>query len=429
MNETDRDIKVQLEEWSKFLDVFGSLLPGGIGVYECSDHVHPIYLSPGVLQLSNGFHDIFYHADRGGGEQALLLDSETEKLEEAMREVLEHHTMLDCTLRYRKSPKKTGWVWIRGRLAEETGHRNIFLALILDVTKQKELESELTAQNERYRLLEETSNEILFELRVQEDVLTYSYKEIGGELIRQRIPHYTKMLDKNPMVHPDYLDVFRKHLRTAMKHKTGGQFEYLSMISGHGYEWHRVYYSSLADETGRISRVVGRIKNVHDEVIVRMKKQEELEIGMSHSGGIRQQVWDALENADFDDKHMLGIVAINHYKSITEQNGVSWGDAALRKIADILKELLSDRAIMGSIENGEMLLYGKNLSDEEIDEIMEEAIKELHQTKHQVAGITLSATIGVSVMYGIVDYASFIQEAEEALYLARITKGKHYIRV
>lgn len=429
MNETDRDLKVQLEEWSKFLDVFGNLLPGGIGVYECADHVYPIYLSPGVLQLSDGFNNIFYHADREGSEQSLLLDSETEKLEEAMREVLEHHKMLDCTLRYRKSPKKTGWVWIRGRLAEETGQRNIFLALILDVTKQKELESELTVQNERYRLLEETSNEILFELRVREDVLTFSYKEIGGELIRQRIPHYTKTLDKDPMVHPDYLDLFRKHLRTAMKHKTGGQFEYLSMISGHGYEWHRVYYSSLTDETGHISRIIGRIKNVHDEVVIRMKKQEEMEIGLNHPGGIRQKVWDSLENADFDDKHMLGIVAINHYKSIIEQNGVSWGDAALQEIADILQELLSDRAIMGNIQNGEMLLYGKNLPDEEIDKIMEAAGRELQQPEHRVAGITLSATIGVSVMYGIVDYASFIQEAEEALYLARITKGKQYIRV
>lgn len=428
MNETDRDLKEQLEEWGKFLDVYGSLLPGGIGVYECSDHVYPIYLSPGVLQLSDGFHDIFYHGERESG-QALLLDSETEKLEEAMREVLEHHTMLDCTLRYRKSPKKTGWVWIRGRLAEETGRRNIFLALILDVTKQKELESELSVQNERYRLLEETSNEILFELRVQEDVLTFSYKEIGGELIRQRIPHYTKSLEKTPMVHPDYLDVFRKHLRTAMKHKTGGQLEYLSLISGHGYEWHRVYYSSLVDETGHISRVVGRIKNVHDEVVIRMKKQEEMEIGLSHVSGIRQEVWDALENADFDDKHMLGIVAINHYKSITEQNGVSWGDAAVREIAGILKELLGERVIMGNIQNGEMLLYGKNLPDKELDDIMEMAVQEIQLPKHQVAGITLSATIGVSVMYGIVDFASFFQEAEEALHLARITKGKQYIRV
>lgn len=428
MNEIDKGLKKQIEEWIKFLDVFGVLLPGGIGVYECTDHVSPIYLSPCVLQLSEGFHNIFYRGERDGSH-SLLLESENEKLESAMREVMEHHKMLDCTLRYRKSQRKTGWVWIRGRLGHAEGGRNIFLALILDVTKQKELESELSVQNERYRLLEETSNEILFELRVKEDVLTFSYKEIGGQLIRQRIPHYTRSLEKDPMVHPDYLDLFCKHLKTAMKHKTGGQFEYLSLISGNGYEWHRIYYSSLVDESGHIDRVIGRIKNVHDEVIIRMKKQEEMEVGMHGLGGIRQQLWDQLEEADFDDKHTLILVAINHFKSIVEKNGASWGDVALRKIADILKELIKDRAIMGNIQDGEMLIYGRNIPDETVDCWMEEAIDRIQRPENQVAGITVKCTIGASVMYGIVDYTSFFQEAEEALYLARITKGKHYIRV
>ena len=31
MTEKDKSLKEQLKEWSKFLDAFGSLLPGGIG--------------------------------------------------------------------------------------------------------------------------------------------------------------------------------------------------------------------------------------------------------------------------------------------------------------------------------------------------------------------------------------------------------------
>ena len=81
---------------------------------------------------------------------------------------------------------------------------------------------------------------------------------------------------------------------------------------------------------------------------------------------------------------MLGIVSINHYKSIIEQNGASWGDAAIREIADILKGLLNDHVIMGNIQNGEMLLYGKNLPDKEIDGIMEETVRELPQPKHRI---------------------------------------------
>ena len=428
MTEKDKSLKEQMKEWSKFLDAFGSLLPGGIGVYECSEKVHPIYLSPGVLRLSHCFDDEFYQRAQGT-TQSTLLDSEEEKLKEAMEEALRNNSILDCTLRYQKSPKKTGWVWVRGCLAQETGHHKIFLAVILDVTKQKELESELSVQNERYRILEETSDEILFELSLEEDEMTYSYKEINRELIRKCVPNYSHSLEVDPLVHPDHIELFRQHLQIAMSRKINGQLEYLTRISGHGHEWHRMYYSSLLDENGQVNRIIGRIKNVHDEVLKRQRKQDELEFGLSQISGIEQRIWERLENSEFDDKHSMAIISINHYKRIIEQNGVAWGDTAVRGIADLLKEIIGDRAIMGRMGEGEILLYFKNLPDEEMDRLMEEIARQVRMPENQVAGLTVSCTIGAAVMYGIVDYTTFIQETEEALHIAKITKGEHYIRV
>lgn len=44
-------------------------------------------------------------------------------------------------------------------------------ALIQDVSRLQKLETELAIQNERYRLLEETSNEILFEVDFDKMIL------------------------------------------------------------------------------------------------------------------------------------------------------------------------------------------------------------------------------------------------------------------
>jgi GGDEF domain-containing protein/PAS domain-containing protein len=428
MNETELTLKEQLKEWEKFLDAFGSLLPGGVGVYECSDMIRPIYLSRGVRQLCTGFDESFYR-EAENNALCILSESEIEKLKEAMRYVMEKGKMLDCTLRYRKTPKKDGWVWVRGRLADEMRHGKVLFAVLLDVTRQKELESELSIQNERYRILEQTSNEMLFDLRLDEDELTYSYKEINGELIRKRIPHYSKELDNDPLVHPDNIELFRKHLQIAMSRKIDGQLEYLSRISGHGHEWHRMYYSSLTDESGHVNRIIGRIRNVHDEVLERQQKKEEIEFGQTQVSGIRHRIWQKLENAEFDDKHLMAIVSINHYKRIIEQNGVAWGDAAVKGVAEILKTIIGERAIMGRTSDGEVLLYFQNLSDEEMDALMEKIVCQVQLPENQVAGITVSCTIGAAVMYGIVDYTSFYQETEEALHIAKITKGEHYIRV
>lgn len=428
MTEKDLSLREQIKEWDKFMDAFGSLLPGGIGIYECSDAVYPIYLSPGVIRLSSGFDEESY---RNPQEYVALNlpESEQKKLEEAMDAAIEFHTLLDCTLRYRRTPKRLGWVWIRGRMAQETGRRKIFLALILDVTKQKEIETELSVQNQRYRILEETSDEILFELRLEDDEMTYSYKEMDGELIRKRVPHYSHVLEHDPFVHPDNIELFRQHLQVAMSREINGQIEYLTNISGHGYEWHHMYYSSLTDENGKVNRIIGRIKNVHDEVLSRQKKEQEAEFGMNQVSSIEQSIWDKLDNAEFDDKHSLAIISIDHYKQIIEQNGVAWGDTAVRKVAELLKNIVGDDTVMGRMHDGDILVYLKNIDDGEMDRMMEEIGKEVLMPANQVAGITVSCTIGAAIMYGITDYMTFYQEAEEALHIAKITKGEHYIRV
>jgi GGDEF domain-containing protein len=428
MSITDFELEHRKKEWSKFLNVFGNLMPGGFAVYECLEKIKPLYLSPGVMHLWEGFTEEEYaKAEIDAGY--MLLDGEREKFREALETMKTTGKMLECVLRYRKTPKKNGWVWIRGRMSETEGFENILLVMVEDVTRQKKLENELTIQSERYRILEQTSNEILFDLHLDEDELTYSYKEIDGDLIRQRIPHYSEKMEKDPIVHPDYLDMFRQCLQAASSKKMDGQLEYLSGISGHGQEWHRMYYSSLTDENGRVNRIIGRIKNVHDEVLKRQKEKDEIEFGELQISGIRHRIWQQLENAEFDDKHTLAIISINYYKRTIEQNGVSWGDAAVKQVAGIMKQVTGDSAIAGRLSDGDMLLYFRNMPDAEADRMLKDIIQQAELPQNRVAGVTVSCSVGAAVMHGIVDYTSFYQEAEEALHIAKITKGEQYIRV
>ncbi len=176
------------------MDAFGRLLSGGIGIYEITDKVRPLYLSEGVTQLCYGFNEE-YLMSLEEPMKDLLTKKSYAVLEEKIAEAVEHETMLDCILTYYCAPKKKSWVWIRGYTISNTHKRKIFCAMLLDVTRQKKIENELQIQEERYRLLEETSNEILFEVNLPEDIMTYSYREMDGSLIRRRVPHYVKSLE------------------------------------------------------------------------------------------------------------------------------------------------------------------------------------------------------------------------------------------
>jgi len=423
------NLKEQFHNWSIFLKTFGDLLPGGIGVYEySSDSVRPIYLSEGVKQLTYGL-DSEYLDKAQENIRLLTSKKDYERLCKKVQEAIDNHTLLDCTICYQRTERKHGWIWVRAKVLRKHRDRYLFIALLLDVTKQKNMENELRVQSERYRLLEETSDEILFEIDIAKDVMTYSYRELNGGLVRQRIAHYSRSLRENPLVHQEHLKTFTEHLKYAMEYVTEGSLEYLSRISGRGYEWHRVAYHSIEDEDNRIIRIVGRIKNIHDEKLEQERQREVMSFGIDQYSGIQRTVQDMLENAELEVQHTLAILGVSHFKRIVEQNGVACGDAILRKTAEILQEIVSDMAIFGQMEDDRILLYFQNKQEDELDNIMRKIIDTVEHADYNVDGLQLSCRIGAAMMQGAVDYVTLYQEVEEALHIAKITKGENYIRV
>lgn len=417
-----------LDSWNLFLDTFGNLLPGGVGIYEIGDKVRPLYHSPGAMHLCHGFEESFYKT-ASKDLSPLLMKGERERLWKAIQTAVEQNEIFDCTLRYQRTPQSEGWIWVRGRICRGNFRRKLFAGILLDVTESKRIEQELKVQRKKYRILEETTNEILFEFLPGADELTYSYKEMGGDLVRRRISHYRKAVEENPMVHPDFQELFWHHLDIASQKKTEGQFEYLTKIAGRGFEWNRLHYSSIEDYGGKVYCIVGHIKNIHDEVLHRQKRREELQLDQTMQFGIQQGIQNRLRNADMEDRHFMAIVAILHFRKFTEQNGVAWGDAAMYKLNEVIREATESSAIMGNLGDGKVLMYMSNLSNSELDEKMCRILTVLKEDQVQVANIQLDCSIGASAKEGIVDYSAFFQEVEEALHIARITKGENYIRV
>ena len=421
------DIPEEIQEKIRLMESFGNLILGGIALFACEQNrIEPVYLSPGLCGMFYNIEDLL----KAESLEECIKEKHYDTLCRKVEECIENHTTLDYTMPYPMAEKSRRWIWIRGREVLKRQQCHFFIALIQDVTKQKQLENELAAQNERYRLLEETSDEILFELDLMKDVMNYSFKEMDGNLIRQRISHYHKALEANPMIHPDYIELFRRHLSLASKKKTEGQIEYLSKISGHGYEWHRMYYNSLEDGDGMINRIVGRIKNIHDEVLNR-RQAADSSSNYVNSGysEIQSRIVRLLDNADLEDTHSLLLLSVNHFKKITEQNGVACGDVVMRHVLDILQTKMGQQAVFGRVENGKVLIYLKNISAQELDEKVHEVMTCIQNVDYQIADLHPTCSVGAAIMCGAADFVTFYYEVEEALHIAKLTKGERYIRV
>ena len=101
----------------------------------------------------------------------------------------------------------------------------------------------------------------------------------------------------------------------------------------------------------------------------------------------------------------------------------------MRRLLGIMQQLIGGQGIFGRLPDGEVLVYFKNISENKLDEIMENIIVEIEKADNEVADLNLTCSIGAVMMAGVADYASFYQGAEEALHIAKITKDERYIRV
>ena len=235
MSDEVKDLSRDIDWYQAFID----LLPGGMGIYEVEKSgITSVYASDGIFELLTGYRDeeikeISKHIEK------LIYEKDMTLLQKEIQSSIKEKKMLDINVRYHKSPDRLGWLWIRGKVVKAGENRTIFMTLLLEVSQLKKLETNLLVQQQRYRILEETSSEILFELKPDEDEMTYSLKEWDGTFSRKVVRNYMESLNEHPMVHPDSMDEFKRRLQIAMGKPTSDEMEYLSCISERGYEWHR----------------------------------------------------------------------------------------------------------------------------------------------------------------------------------------------
>ena len=136
--------------------------------------------------------------------------------------------------------------------------------------KIRALEAEIKIMKERYQILVETTSAILFEYKPAEDKMIFNYN-FPENKSRREIDSYHEYMKHSPLFHPDHLKKFMDVLDTASQISIRGDLEYLSKVSSEEFEWHKTYYSSIADASGKIISVFGRICNIHKSATERQK--------------------------------------------------------------------------------------------------------------------------------------------------------------
>lgn len=181
--------------------------------------------------------------------------------------------------------------------------------------------------------------------------------------------------------------------------------------------------------------IKGKNKEIEGVVIVfrdyteKREKQKEVEYLSFHDQltGLynRRYMEDAISRLDSAINLPLAVtvVDINGLKLINDAYGQDIGDSVLKKVADILREVYENHAIITRTGGDEFTIINLRTDEKNSDKLKKRIISKAHKTKVDLA--ILSLAVGYAVKSNITQkMIDIIKEAENRMYKDKIKYGK-----
>lgn len=191
-----------------------------------------------------------------------------------------------------------GWRWMQLTAVPycRDGDDSFFCGLCIDIDEAKQRDKQLRWQAERYRILSEGTDSVIFDYDPEKDALNYSFNCKGKGRQERSVQNFLKYVKESGRYDEKYIIFCNETLRKICKKPGRGSVEYQKKTVG-GLRWYSLSYVSLADEAGRIYRVVGRVNDIQSE----KEREESLLSNAARESAYRRTLTvDAIAAFEFD---------------------------------------------------------------------------------------------------------------------------------
>lgn len=323
------------------------------------------------------------------------------------------------------------WLLINARTLDFINSEHpVFLALVQDVTTHVKRKIEDTINIERYRVLEQAANAVVFEYDLKGDVMSFFYRSPDGERVSREIKEYSETSKRTAIVHPDDYAKFTGTLNKACREPSRGVIEYrTTIIDPNTYRWAKTTYSSVADDSGKIIKVLGRIEDIDDEAKERQHMIQLIETdpmtGVMNKLAITNRIQKMIEEKACA-KSFFVMLDIDDFKLFNDTYGHAFGDEVLLSVSRQLNESFPD-FVIGRFGGDEFVLFGRNDDEQSVCAAFENYLKKMQTITLRDVKCNIRCSIGVSwSQANDKTYSEYFDKADELLYKAK-NGGKNCI--
>lgn len=411
-------------DWEAICSTMLEHLMCGVAIYElCPDRVRSLYFNKKYYEMV-GYTEEQYEQYADSVTSSLYGDSAEMIFEKAGRSVKTGETFYaEC--KGRRFDGSDIWVLVKAKLVDfiESEHP-VFLAIVQDITNRKQAEYENAVNLERYRILEATSNAVTFEYDIPDDIMTFSYSGGRADSANRSISNYAEVSKRTKIVYPDDAAKFYAALKKAGKKPVSCMtLDYRStIIDQNSYRWVRTCYSSVADASGKVIKVLGRTQDIDDEKREHQRMTQLVEIdsttGLLNKLATTNHI-QRLIGEKTSAKSFFIMIYIDDFKAFNDTYGHSFGDEVLRAVGKTLSTKFRNN-IIGRFGGDEFIVFARAVSESVVVDKFEDFLKIVGATEIGGKQYEIKCSIGIAWSdRSDIDYSRYFDEADEQLYKAK----------
>lgn len=427
MRDMTRDMIGGLEAANRKIHTLYNSVPGGI--FQClyDDDLTLLEMSEGFLNMI-GYTREQIREEAGGSLRKLI---EPGDMELSSRE-LEKQLKVSNTkeIQYRLIHRDGHYINVldRGTLMDDELGRPAFYCIVVDITKEKQMEDALRLSLDRYQIITNQTNDVIFEWDIVEDTLVVTSnweKKFGKRKFHDGESLYDILDYKSrPTFVPEDLHLAYEAIRKIKEGQPYLETELRICHENGNYIWCRIRMTQQFDQDGKAIKVIGVLIDIDREVkrsqyLKRQAEQDAL-TGIYNKMTTQTRIQEYLTQKDHSGTMM--IIDIDNFKRLNDSQGHLYGDVVLSNLARNMAGSIRDTDILGRIGGDEFLVFLKEINTIEGARFNAEKIltlfKQLQVNGNQQRDISCSVGISMFPTDGN-DFMTLYQRADYALYQAK----------
>lgn len=373
-----------------------------------------------VDMLTTGSYITYIHKD------------DIEKLNSLMTEDLKEGDGIQLELRIRKLDGEYIPVIFRGTLAKDEDNFVLY-CVVMDIREQKRMLQKIEEEKERYAMVIEQTDDIIFDANLEERKLQCSnkYEQVFGWKITDNLSYYK----------PDFLHIHNDDMgkiEAAVEElNLGKDIKVVSVRlqkQNKQYLWCDITMGAVR-RNDKIVRIVGKITDVDKQVremnrLKSMSKQDGL-TGLLKKEAFQFSVETFLNTNDNKYNCVLLFIDLDNFKTLNDTLGHQCGDKALIDVAEAIRNHFNKNDLLGRFGGDEFFVFSSNIRLQEFIAKVERLRKELQRTytgADKEAKVEISASMGFAYSDdGKESYEDLLSYADVAVYSSKELGKNQYV--